>query len=380
MRHIAMGMITLGGYTVYRSVISHMQAENNSLFISERELEDILENREVEKSGVKMKKCRYMNHLDSRKQTVLVQADGISGVILSSVLSRSSKFNIVLVSAQENLSRSSTGIIPVFDKWMGVYDNSWRARDIFSDDGMCYSLNKAFSRDSYSHNEIDSIVLKNAGLIEKSVEAKDRYRMKMGVAGGEDLEVGIVEKRKVIEKLVGELVFKEKPDLVMNGVDVRRLLYRQEKRDEVVGVLTSEGVILCDYFVLSTEERSRERLKLFGLDLPILDKEYYYYRLPQGEARRDQVDLKEKVLTLNNTVMTGEKMDGFTGMFKQEITSDRFPIVGRVNGRSNCFLNLAYGGNTFNLAFATAECLKKDMETGEKCNLFDPNRFYSLSG
>ena len=377
--NLLLGALLAGGWLSYRKVLSGLMIRNNNLFIKKDELQSLRSEGKVAIDGVEVKLFTYHKHLDPKKQTVIIEADGASGVICASEFSKDGNFNVVLLSREKSLSKTSSGLLPYTQNFFPVYSNMLGFSEFlgYGSRRWAYYYSLLTKKNTASHATLDKALESNRDLNSRFVsEATCRTLhttiiAEDGTARQQDLIAG--NKMLLLKTIVEGLVFKPKPDLIMNNVQIVRSVFSEEDSGRFVGVLTADGMVLGDHYILSTEQSSKQHAEKFGLVLPILQRSYYYTSLEK--EMQPEVNLKEQSIVLGDKAMTSRKPAGSSNQVSLEISADRLPLLGRVKETPNCYLNLAYGGNTFALAFAGAECLKNEVQQTRRCDMFEYSRF-----
>lgn len=359
------------GSIPYRKVLGQTRFKSRNLFLSDQEHKELMREGKTSVEGTEVQGFKYQKHLDDSRPTVIIEMDGPSGLILAGHLRLTGKYNIICLSRQDNLVSASSGAVPFYQKICRVYNpgltfseciggtggqrSSWEWNYLFS------KLGRSVTDEQVNSAEQTNILAITPWIpgLEPTAISVDYTNLK---GDTEKLTLRTFNKRYLLQAIAGSLTFSNKPDLLINSAIILRSVFSADHQKRFLGVATNLGVVLGDYYILSTESNSVEHVKKFGIQLPIHTRTYHFVDADKNAV--NAINEKTGELTIaGKTMAPGEHPEKSRKMSMTiEMTADNMPVVGRVNGTPNCYLNLAHGGNTFTAGFASAECIKQSLE------------------
>lgn len=387
-RLIYLGLV--GGTVAYRELLSMTLFESRNCFLDNQQLQQLKFTGSTEVETVPLRLFPYSESLDKAKKTVVVETDGSSGIILAHALSATEAFNVVCVSKESNMARTSSGSSPVYDSQVGCYNNGLSPAHwpVYGGRRWSFYLNQLLDGVGplAQPSQVEDNIRRNAEILEGVLKAValPPFTIPFEVVQADgrvsNKQMKAVNKRALLLKLTEMMIKKEKPVLLLNEVNVIRAIFADnDSRDrQFVGLWTDIGIILGDYYILSTEEYSKEKAKMFGLQLPIFQRPFFYSTASETAKDTNTIDLRNHSMTLSGKAMTSHP----TGLaeekvFETEVTADGHPIIGKVLWTANCYFNLGFGGNLLPLGFWAAEHLARELQNKESGgNVFAPSRFW----
>lgn len=355
----------------YRKVLGQARYKSRNLFLTDEEHRTLQRQGRAEVEGTEIQGFKYQKHINDSKPTVIIEMDGASGLILAGQLRLTGKYNVVCLSRKENLISSSSGAMPFYQKICRVYKpgitlmeciggiggqrSSWLWNYVFASLGRTVTDKEVSSAEQSNLLAITPWVpdMKPSGISVNFTDSKGQ---------SENYMLRTFNKRFLLQAIAGELTFSPQPDLLINSAIILRTVFSADHEKRFLGVATNLGVVLGDYYVLSTENNSLDHVKKFGIQLPIHTRTYHFKDAkPESgniiNEQTGQLTLRGKTMVAGQDESSPESRS-----MTIEMTADNMPIVGRVYGTPNCYVNLAHGGNTFTAGFASAECIKHHLE------------------
>ena len=371
------GTLFAMGYA-YRRLLSDLMFKSQNIFLSKEEVQRLKDGGEIGNFEV----FEYQKHLNPNKETVVIELDGASGLILADVLDKVGKVNIVGVSREESLIKTSSGSSPIYGRRLQIYPPGLQINELWSygKNRLSFIWNKvwfSYFPSSQLEENLDSWIKRNKTLTEPILKNHPLNQLSVdwidskGAKSTQNIET--INKRYWLQTITEGLVFKQEPMLLANKLEIGQLVFSKEDPSKCLGVVTSMGIVLGDYFVLSTEIKSKERAERLGLVLPINSRNFYFSPTTQTQS---VVDESSRVLSMSGQRMSTKRTDQNDKVLQIEVTADGVPIVCKVDNLQNCYLNLGYGGNTFTLGYAGAEVIKNAIVYSELKDQLHYSRFY----
>lgn len=381
-----LGMVGLlaVGYVPYRKVLAESKFRSRNLFLSRSELWDLKSTGKANVEGTEIEGFRYEKYLDAEKPTVIIEMDGASGLILAGILRKTGKYNIVCLSREANLLSTSSGAVPFYQRVCRVYKPSLQFVELlgaFGGQRSSYLVNYVRARLGKTITEEDVNRVEQTNTVGITPWVGDleparipvRYVCQDGTE--QELQLLTYNKRFLLQKIVEDLTFMGKPDLLINSANISRSVFSVDEPKKFLGVATDLGVVLGDYYILSTEKNSVKHAEKFGLQLPIHTRTYSFTDAPPHSS--NLVDEINGRLVIGGKQMVEGKPADSQMSTSMEVSPDGLPIVDRVQGFPNSFVNLGYGGNAFTAGFAGAVCIREMLESpgNQPCKPLGVDRF-----
>lgn len=356
----------------YRKILGQTRFNSKNLFLTPHQLKTLSGEKRVSLEFFTLQLSSMMNHLNPNKKTILIEMDGPTGLILAHQLSATNEFNIVCISRQQNLNKLSSGAAPFYDRVVKTYANNLNWWELGRTSRFPFLLNTWRVDEKHSDTVLEQITNVNRHIFEgaflKEIQpTKVEYEVIDKHGNSKNESVNTFNKRYLLQLLVHALTFKKYPELIVNGLEGIRPVYLdatnsasgrdQNNKKKYLGHFTNKGMILADYYILSTEDQSLERARALGLDLPLTTSANTVEDLPKPKS---QIDEKNKCLSLGQNALRAGKHG--SKVITTEATPDLLPIVDKLRDSDNVFVNLGYGGNCMSLSLATSRCLLAELK------------------
>lgn len=198
------------------------------------------------------------------------------------------------------------------------------------------------------------------------------------------------------------------------GTEFQRFLFQQET-NRIVGIITSQGIILCDKIVIAGGLKSKDIVHKLGIRLPVLASQEYTitanrpedkvlsHTLVDDQTKSYVSPLKGKYLISGGSDLgfdvnqiQDERVQYFVNATKSKIgefdsenlevwsklrglSADDVPIIGTIGRYDNVYVNTGYGNKGLTLALGSGKVLSEMIDGRVKKNVeedYSINRFY----
>jgi len=201
---------------------------------------------------------------------------------------------------------------------------------------------------------------------------------------------------------------------LLPGTEFHRFLFQQETR-KMVGVITGQGIILCDKVVIAGGIKSKEIAHKLGVRVPILGSQEYTITARMPENRKLSHNISDDktrsfLSSLNRKYFINGCSDFGYDVFPirdervqyllkgakekvgdfdsdtidiwasiKSLSADDVPIIGAIPKYENIYLNTGHGNKGLTLAFGSGKVLSEIIDTRAKKNIeadYSLDRFY----
>lgn len=375
----------------YQKILGQTKFNAKNLFLTPHQVTRLLQEKKLPLEMININLSTFMVHLDPKKKTVVIELDGHSGLILAHQLSLTNEFNIVCITKQQNLNKLSSGSAPFYDRVTRTYSNNLNWLQFGAPSRLAYLWNQYRSDRTHVDSVFSKMTALNKQLFDsaflKEVQPTEvEYEVVDEQGNLSKAKIFTFQKRYLLQQLVHAMTFKKYPDLIINSLEAMRPVYidatnsatgrDENNRKRYIGHFTNKGMIVGDYYILSTETESLDKSNALGLHLPIAVGKNTVEDLKTPASRLDE---QQKVLSLGTKALRAGK-HGPT-VVSLETTPDMLPIVDKLRDSENVYLNLGYGGNTMATSMAGAQCIIADLRNRPEdkpafCGDLSYKRFY----
>lgn len=289
--------------------------------------------------------------------------------------------------------RTSIGTLKVFTSEANFNSNQFY-RDAVSEHG--------FKFDKLTYDEVKKIE-PNLG--------ETNYKFQFASLNKDDSNADSFKSTKLLADIAernGAVIFKD--------VNFQRFLFERNS-SKLIGVVTSQGTLLCDKVIISAGYYSKSIIDLLGIRLPLIPIQGYTFTIPNTKYKQNfrhnicdengfvflapikdkirisgladigvnkEFDQKRLDLLINESKKIIGEFDETAGTHwygVRPFTPDDVPIIGRVTGHNEIYLNTGHSSKGLTISLGSATLLSSIIENKAPEQLikdYTIDRFYSI--